>query len=229
MKTSSLAALIIILLIPLVALALYKGNKSNSAEDANASQAETSEEDSQTNSTSNQNQNVTKAADLVDPADATSAKQVILKTNKGDIRINLYDGDSPKTVKNFVTLGKRGYYSGVTFHRVIQDFMIQGGDPTGSGAGGESIFGKKFPDEFNTHKIVRGSVAMANAGANTNGSQFFIVTEKEQTHLDGHHTNFGQVADEDSMKVVAAIAAVPVDANDKPTEEVKITGFEIVP
>ncbi len=167
-------------------------------------------------------------ATVQDPSDVATAQVVRMKTSKGDIVIKLYQQDAPQTVKNFVTLGKRGYYNNVTFHRVIKTFMIQGGDPTGTGAGGQSIYGAKFADEINSHKIVKGSVAMANAGANTNGSQFFIVTEQPQPHLDGKHTNFGEVADEASMNVVHAIAAVPTGAGDRPTEEVKITGFEIV-
>lgn len=166
-------------------------------------------------------------ASATDPADVKTASEVILKTSKGDIRIALYKTDSPQTVKNFVTLGTRGYYNGVIFHRVIKDFMIQGGDPTGTGTSGSSIYGAKFADEFNSHKIVKGSVAMANSGANTNGSQFFIVTESAQPHLDGVHTNFGEVADDASMAVVQAIAAVPVNASDKPLTDVQITGFTI--
>jgi len=165
---------------------------------------------------------------VTDPADAISAHQVILATSKGNITINLFPEDAPLTVKNFVTLGKRGYYNNVTFHRVIQDFVIQGGDPTGTGTGGESIYGGAFKDEINSHKIVVGSVAMANSGPNTNGSQFFIVTATNQPSLDGHYTCFGQVADDASMAVVKAIAAVPVDSNDKPTTPVTMTGFTIV-
>ena len=156
-----------------------------------------------------------------------SAHKVKLSTSKGDIVIKLYPEDAPKTVQNFVTLGKRGYYNNVTFHRVIKDFMIQGGDPTGTGSGGESIFGAKFDDEINSHKIVAGTVAMANSGKNTNGSQFFIVTESAQTHLDGVHTAFGDV-DPDSMSVVRAIAAVQVDSSDKPVEAVTMTGFSVI-
>jgi cyclophilin family peptidyl-prolyl cis-trans isomerase len=168
------------------------------------------------------------SSSMPDPADAISAHKVILKTSKGDIAINLVPDDAPMTVKNFVTLGKRGYYNNVTFHRVIKDFMIQAGDPAGTGSGGESIYGPTFKDEINSHKIVKGSVAMANRGPNTNSSQFFIVTETSQPSLDGSYTYFGQVADDASQAVVQAIAAVPTDANDKPTEKVSITGFQIV-
>ena len=161
---------------------------------------------------------------------AVSASEVILKTDKGDIRLTLFPAEAPKTVKNFVTLGSTGYYNGIVFHRIIKDFMIQGGDPTGTGSGGESIYGAKFEDEFNSHKIIAGTLAMANAGANTNGSQFFIVTESAQPGLDGKHTAFGQVADDASMAVVRAMASVPVagSQNSTPVTPLKITGFEIV-
>lgn len=168
-----------------------------------------------------------KPSDPVDPADTVSAKQIVLSTDKGDITINLYPNDAPHTVKNFVTLGKRGYYNGIIFHRVIKSFVIQAGDPTGTGQGGESIYGKNMADEINSHKIVKGTLAMANAGPNTNGSQFFIVTQTDQPSLDGHYTVFGQI-DPASQGTVDAIAAVPTDSNDKPTADVKITGFRIV-
>lgn len=223
MKNSVLVAVIVVLLIPLVALAIIKGRDESGQTDLYYS---TSSTPTSVSSTPKQ-QNVSSASQLQEPADAVKPAKVVLKTTKGDIALNLYVDDSPKTVANFATLGKRGYYNGIIFHRVIRGFMIQGGDPTGSGSGGESIYGTKFPDEFNGHKIVKGTLAMANAGANTNGSQFFIVTDSAQPHLDGKHTAFGEVADEASMGVVQAIAAVPVDGNDRPREEVRITGFEI--
>lgn len=148
-----------------------------------------------------------------------------ITTTHGNIVVELFAKDAPKTVENFKQLAEKDYYNGVTFHRVIKEFMIQGGDPTGTGAGGESAYGKPFEDEFNQHKIVAGTLAMANRGPNTNGSQFFIVTERAQPHLDGRHTAFGQVVD--GMDVVQKIAAVPVDAMDKPLEDVKITGITI--
>lgn len=148
-----------------------------------------------------------------------------MSTTMGDIKFELFKKDAPKTVENFKGLAEKGYYNGVIFHRVIQDFMIQGGDPTGTGRGGESIYGEKFEDEINKHKIIAGTLAMANAGPNTNGSQFFIVTEAPQPHLDGKHTAFGQVIE--GMDVVKKIAAVEVDAYDKPLEDVKITGIKI--
>lgn len=221
MKPGTFILILIVLLVPVIAFAVVKKN------DAKTPTTETNPTNQPSPVAQKGNQMVTKASDLVDPADAVTAKKVILKTSKGDITIDLYQQDAPKTVQNFVTLGKRGYYNGVIFHRVIKDFMVQGGDPTGTGAGGESIYGRTFPDEINSRKIVKASVAMANAGPNTNGSQFFMVTESDQPSLDGHYTNFGQVENA-SMKVVQDIAAVPTDVNDRPVDEVKITGFEIV-
>ena len=113
-----------------------------------------------------------------------------LHTNHGAVAIELFDEDAPKTVDNFLKLARDGFYNGVIFHRVIPDFMIQGGDPTGTGNGGP---GYQFEDEFNDHKVVRGALAMANAGPNTNGSQFFIVTADACPWLDGEHTVFGRV------------------------------------
>lgn len=153
----------------------------------------------------------------------------IIKTTKGDIKVQLYGTDAPKTVDNFKQLAEKNYYDGIIFHRVIQNFMIQTGDPTGKGTGGESAWGGDFEDEKNSHKIEAGTVAMANRGPNTNGSQFFIVTERAQPHLDGKHTVFGKVIE--GMDVVRAIAAVPVidpeKDNHKPIEDVKMTDVVI--
>jgi cyclophilin family peptidyl-prolyl cis-trans isomerase len=140
-----------------------------------------------------------------------------MQTNHGPIAIELFDDDAPKTVENFVKLARDGFYDGVTFHRVIPDFMIQGGDPTGTGSGGP---GYTFEDEFNEQKAVRGALAMANAGPNTNGSQFFIITAEATPWLDGKHTVFGRVTD--GMDTVDAISAVETDGNDKPREPVVI-------
>ncbi len=153
---------------------------------------------------------------------ASKQDEAILHTSMGDITVKFYNQDAPKTVDNFLKLSSEGFYNGLTFHRVISDFMIQGGDPNGDGTGGP---GYQFDDEINDHKIVKGTVAMANSGPNTNGSQFFIVTEKEQPHLDGVHTVFGEV--ESGMEVVSAIAAVAVDKDDKPLEPVMINSIEI--
>jgi peptidyl-prolyl cis-trans isomerase B (cyclophilin B) len=140
-----------------------------------------------------------------------------LSTTQGDITVELFDEDAPKTVENFRTLAERGFYDGVIFHRVIKGFMVQGGDPTGTGTGGP---GYTFEDEINERKIVRGALAMANAGPNTNGSQFFIVTTDEAPWLDGKHTVFGQVTD--GMDVVDRIEASDTDARDRPREDVAI-------
>jgi peptidyl-prolyl cis-trans isomerase B (cyclophilin B) len=145
-----------------------------------------------------------------------------MKTNQGAIEIELFDEDAPKTVQNFKKLASDGFYDGVIFHRVIKDFMIQGGDPTGTGTGGP---GYQFEDEINEHKIVRGALAMANAGPNTNGSQFFIVTTAEAPWLDGKHTVFGKVTN--GMETVDKIEGTETDARDKPTDDVKIEGVEL--
>jgi peptidyl-prolyl cis-trans isomerase B (cyclophilin B) len=143
-------------------------------------------------------------------------------TNHGSIELELFDDAAPKTVQNFVKLAQDGFYDGVIFHRVIQDFMIQGGDPTGTGSGGP---GYQFEDEFNDHKVVRGALAMANAGPNTNGSQFFIVTTGAAPWLDGKHTVFGQVTS--GMDVVDAIEGVDTGPGDKPREDVRIESVTV--
>src|SRR2546429_9207483 len=145
-----------------------------------------------------------------------------LHTNHGAVAIELFDEDAPKTVDNFLKLARDGFYNGVIFHRVIPDFMIQGGDPTGTGSGGP---GYQFEDEFNDRKVERGALAMANAGPNTNGSQFFIVTTEAAPWLDGKHTVFGRVTS--GMDVVDAISAVETDARDKPREDVLIERVEV--
>jgi peptidyl-prolyl cis-trans isomerase B (cyclophilin B) len=145
-----------------------------------------------------------------------------LFTNLGMIGLELYPADASKTVDNFVRLARTGFYDGVTFHRVIPDFMIQGGDPTGTGSGGP---GYTFEDEINHHKVERGALAMANAGPNTNGSQFFIVTTEAAPWLDGKHTVFGKVTS--GMDVVDEIAAVSRDARDMPHEPVIIERSDI--
>jgi peptidyl-prolyl cis-trans isomerase B (cyclophilin B) len=145
-----------------------------------------------------------------------------LHTNHGAIAIELFDDDAPKTVENFLKLAHDGFYNGVIFHRVIPDFMIQGGDPTGTGSGGP---GYQFEDEFNNNKVVRGALAMANAGPNTNGSQFFIVTTEAASWLDGKHTVFGRVTD--GMDVVDTISALETDARDRPSEDVVIERVDV--
>src|SRR4051794_16900727 len=145
-----------------------------------------------------------------------------MTTNLGDIELELFDEDAPATVENFRKLSGEGFYDGVIFHRIIKDFMIQGGDPTGTGTGGP---GYQFEDEFNQHKIVRGALAMANAGPNTNGSQFFIVTTDEAPWLDGKHTVFGRVTN--GMDVVDQIEGAETDARDKPVDEVRIESVQL--
>ena len=180
------------------------------------------------------------------------AVQATIKTNQGDIKLQLFPDQAPKTVKNFVELAKQGYYKGVIFHRVIPDFMIQGGDPTGTGAGGESIYGQAFEDEFSEELFnFKGALSMANSGPNTNGSQFFIVTNENvpadmvgqmkaagypdeviaryqeggTPWLDFHHTVFGQVIE--GMDVAQKISQVKRDFRDRPEEDVVIEDVEI--
>lgn len=145
-----------------------------------------------------------------------------LHTNAGAIVLDLFESEAPKTVDNFRTLAADGFYDGLTFHRVIPDFMIQGGCPEGTGRGGP---GYTFEDEINDHKVVRGALAMANAGPDTNGSQFFIVTTGASPWLDGKYTVFGEVID--GMDVVDAIESVPTDAGDKPLEPQTIERVEL--
>ena len=145
-----------------------------------------------------------------------------LNTNHGAIELELFPDDAPKTVDNFAKLSRDGFYDGVIFHRVIPDFMIQGGDPTGTGTGGP---GYSFEDEFNQHKVERGALAMANAGPNTNGSQFFIVTADACPWLDGKHTVFGRVTS--GLEVADKISELPSDASDKPRDDAVIERVEI--
>ena len=175
----------------------------------------------------------------------------IIHTSMGDITIGFYKKDAPKTVENFVGLAKQGYFDGLLWHRVVKGFVIQAGDPNGDGSGGKSLWGGTFADEINptslglsqtsidanvkngytydyslnSHKIVKGSVAMANSGPNSNGSQFFIVPDSDQPSLDGQYTNFGYVIS--GLDVAQQIEQVPVDSNDKPTEPVYINSVEL--
>src|SRR3954468_1949036 len=148
--------------------------------------------------------------------------EATMSTNHGDITFELFDEDAPKTVENFRTLARKGFYDGLVFHRIIKDFMIQGGCPKGTGTGGP---GYEFEDEINQHKVVRGALAMANAGPNTNGSQFFIVTIPEAGWLDGKHTVFGEVAS--GMDVVDKIEGVDTDRRDRPQEDARIEKLEV--
>jgi peptidyl-prolyl cis-trans isomerase B (cyclophilin B) len=145
-----------------------------------------------------------------------------MHTTHGAIELALFDDDAPATVANFTKLAGDGFYDGLVFHRVIKDFMIQGGCPEGTGTGGP---GYTFEDEFNDHKVVRGALAMANAGPNTNGSQFFIVTTGSASWLDGKHTVFGEVTG--GMDVVDAIERLRTGAQDRPVDPPKITHIEL--
>ena len=175
-----------------------------------------------------------------------------IHTNLGDLTVKLFDDVAPKTVKNFVELAEKGYYNGVIFHRIIRDFMIQGGDPTGTGMG-ESIYGEKFEDEFSENIFnIRGALSMANAGPNTNGSQFFIVQNENlpydksalvkggwpeeiaeiytaggTPHLDGRHTVFGQLANAESFETLDRIATEPTGFQDKPENDVEIINIDV--
>ena len=145
-----------------------------------------------------------------------------MTTSEGTIEVELFDADAPKTVENFTKLAGEGYYDGLIFHRVIPDFMIQGGCPQGTGTGGP---GYTFEDEFNQNKVVRGALAMANAGPNTNGSQFFIVTTEAAPWLDGKHTVFGEVRE--GHDVVDKIGTTKTDGRDRPVEPIGIETIEL--
>ncbi|EFR44711.1 bifunctional Cof-type HAD-IIB family hydrolase/peptidylprolyl isomerase [Streptococcus pseudoporcinus] len=187
--------------------------------------------------------------------DTVQGPKAIIKTNHGDLQVQLFPEHAPKTVANFIGLAKEGYYDGVIFHRIIPDFMIQGGDPTGTGMGGQSIYGDSFEDEFSDELYnLRGALSMANAGPNTNGSQFFIVQNKKipyaqkelerggwpapiaasyaenggTPHLDRRHTVFGQLVDQASYDVLDIIAAVETGLHDKPKEDVVIETIEVL-
>ncbi len=171
---------------------------------------------------------------MIDPknfSDLTKVySQALIKTSEGDITVKFYAADSPNTVNNFLNLAKAGFYNGTRFHRVIKDFMIQGGDPLSKGDD-SSVYGTggpgyQFKDEFNSHKLVAGSLAMANSGPDTNGSQFFIVTLNETPWLDGKHTNFGEVVK--GMDVVKKIEAEPVNGRDLPLKDVKVISIELI-
>jgi cyclophilin family peptidyl-prolyl cis-trans isomerase len=150
----------------------------------------------------------------------------VISTTKGDIVLRFFEEEAPKTVENFLGLAKKSYYDDIIFHRVIEGFMIQGGDPTGTGRGGESFWGKPFDDEFSTNrKNKKGSISMANAGPKTNGSQFFINTN-DNLFLDNKHSVFGEVIS--GLDIVESIEKSNTDSNDKPLEEVKINNIKVL-
>ena len=159
----------------------------------------------------------------------TTNPHVTIVTNRGNIEIELFVKDAPKTVENFLKLAKAGFYHGTKFHRIIPDFMIQGGDPNSKGTNkntwGTGGPGYQFADEFNTQKLVRGSLAMANSGPNTNGSQFFMVTADATPWLDGKHTNFGRVVGNED--VIKNIGTVATDAGDHPMTDVVVERMEV--
>ncbi len=207
-RTLSIAGAIILVLFP---LALYLNDPNTEVADATPSPTPTATSMSTLN---------------IAESDFKTASQVVMSTSKGDLVLDLYPDKAPRTVQNFVTLGVEGYYDGVIFHRIIPGFMVQGGDPTGTGRAGESIYGARFEDEiWDGQKVQKFSLAMANAGPNTNGSQFFIVTTMSQPHLDKLHTVFGALAPE-SAAVLSAIEAVGSQSG-TPSEVVTITGFRV--
>ena len=159
---------------------------------------------------------------LAQTASVAPVSTAVMTTSEGTIELELFGDDAPKTVENFTKLAGEGYYDGLIFHRVIPDFMIQGGCPRGDGTGGP---GYSFEDEFNDHPVARGYLAMANAGPNTNGSQFFIVTTEAAPWLDGKHTVFGRVTS--GMDVVDEINSTDTDGQDRPVDEVRIESVEI--
>ena len=253
MKLIKKCSIILIMLAIVICLAGCEGgeSKNNSTNSNNTSNT--------SSNTAKENKIDINSIDFVANAEKQTAKPEQGETiaimhikNYGDIKIKFFKNVAPKAVENFITHSKNGYYNGLTFHRVINDFMIQGGDPTGTGAGGESIWGKKFEDEFSyTLLPYRGALCMANSGTNTNGSQFFIEQAKynEETykmfegsnpeklleaykiysgslHLFGKHTVFGQVYE--GMDVVDKIAATQTDSNDKPVNDVVIESIEII-
>lgn len=171
---------------------------------------------------SSDNSNNYESSDMTDNAKTDTSLIAVIKTNMGNIELKLFKDKTPKTVENFVGLAKKGYYKGVIFHRVIDNFMIQGGDPTGTGRGGESLWGGKFEDEIVPSLTFDkpGYLAMANAGPNTNGSQFFITTVPTPW-LNGHHTIFGEVVS--GMDIVDKISKVETTKPyDRPVKDIVI-------
>ncbi|WP_252503919.1 peptidylprolyl isomerase [Sporosarcina sp. Marseille-Q4943] len=257
MKKMSLTLLSIFLLLLLAACGQseQKGQETATNGSSNA-QSEDEEQDQKTDDESSDeatNEEATTMYPQLSNEVAANEALVVMNTTMGPIKIKLFPEQAPKTVENFLTHAENGYYDGIIFHRVIKDFMIQGGDPTGTGMGGESIYGNSFEDEFTMDLFnLRGALSMANAGPNTNGSQFFIVqasnppASAEQLtkggwpeeiakayeanggtpHLDQKHTVFGQVIE--GMDVVDKIASAKTDRSDKPAEEISIESIEII-
>ena len=226
-------------------------NGSSNSKSGDDKQDEQTEDDQSSDEATNE-EDTTMYPQLSNEVAANEAL-VVMNTTMGPIKIKLFPEKAPKTVENFLTHAENGYYDGIIFHRVIKDFMIQGGDPTGTGMGGESIYGDSFEDEFTMDLFnLRGALSMANAGPNTNGSQFFIVQASNPPasaaqltqggwpeeiakayeanggtpHLDQKHTVFGQVIE--GMDVVDKIASAKTGGQDKPVEEISIQSIEII-
>lgn len=254
MKKMTLALLTLLLMLMLAACG--QGDKSKQ-EQQDKSNASSNDEIEDNGSSKEEDEATNEEAAIMYPqlSNEVAANEalVVMNTTMGPIKIKLFPEKAPKTVENFLTHAENGYYNGIIFHRVIKDFMIQGGDPTGTGMGGESIYGDSFEDEFTMDLFnLRGALSMANAGPNTNGSQFFIVQASnppgsaEQLkqggwpeeiaeayekmggtpHLDQKHTVFGQFVE--GMDVVDKIASAKTDRSDKPSEEISIESIEII-
>ncbi len=207
-----------------------KPNQSTAFNPSPAQEADRSQLANELGGNTPQEANQSKQQKPMDTSYSDKYQSAIIKTNQGNIKIKFFAEDSPVTVNNFLKLSEEGFYDQTKFHRVIKDFMIQGGDPnskdddwSNDGQGGP---GYKFEDEFNSHKLVKGSLAMANSGPNTNGSQFFIVTTDSAPHLDGKHTNFGKVTE--GIEIVEKIEDAKTNENDHPEEDVTIENIELI-
>ncbi|EKE00065.1 MAG: peptidylprolyl isomerase [uncultured bacterium] len=227
-----IAFIVILVLAGIFALKNIKGSKGAKTESNQTQESSASNKDSQVESATSQTTDTAKkqyakAPDMI--LETSKTYQAVLKTSKGDITLDLFADKMPITVNNFVFLAKEGFYDGTKFHRIIKDFMIQGGDPLGTGAGGP---GYRFADEPFEGEYIAGTLAMANAGPNTNGSQFFIMHGK--VDLPKSYTIFGKVADEAGMEVVDAIATTEVVSNpqtgenSKPVEDVVVSSVSII-
>jgi len=196
---------------------------------------ETANQNEENSNNDNNKENTMTSTKILAPSEQPDLtkeySRAILHTSLGDITLKFYAADAPLTVNNFLNLAQAGFYNGTKFHRVIQDFMIQGGDPLSRDDDNSMLWGTggpgyKFQDEINSHKLVRGSLAMANAGAGTNGSQFFIVTAENTPWLDGHHTNFGEVVE--GMEIVSRIEKAETGINDRPLENITVNNVELL-
>jgi peptidyl-prolyl cis-trans isomerase B (cyclophilin B) len=224
MKNFILVAVILVLVLIVFGRGIFSSKENNSSDKKLTKTEEVKKETSKEVINNKKNEMEKENIEL-----AKEYKEAVIKTSLGDITMAFFNEDSPITVGNFIKLAKDGFYDETKFHRVITDFMIQGGDPNSKsddwsnhGMGGP---GYAFEDEFNDHKIVKGSIAMANSGPNTNGSQFFIVTASATPHLDGVHTNFGKVVS--GMDVVDKIEQVKTNQNDHPIDDVTINSIEL--